>query len=320
MILTDYFESAPSLQWRLAKQMGVNHAVWRLPDDPDFDVTDFSAWQAIYAQFQAYGIKPVVLEPVPNCIHNHIKSGDEQRDICIERFLKMLPIMDRLDVRTICANFMAKVGWYRTSSVIEERGGARVTGFDIDQMNIDPALEINEEKLWENLTCFLQAAVPAAEKYGIRLALHPDDPPIPKLRNVSHILTSKDALQRAINLVPSDNVGIALCQGCYCAMGEDLESVIRTFGKQQKIFFVHFRDVAGQKEHFHETFHDNGPTDMPVIIRLYQQMGYRGPIRVDHVPTMAGEENQKPGYELSGRLFAVGYLKGILDAVGYDYI
>ena len=320
MILTDYFESKPNRQWELAKQVGVNHAVVRLPETPDFDETNYFHWKQVFDEFEKWEIKPVVLEPIPNCIHDHIKRGDDRRDECIERFLKMLPIMDRLDIRVICANFMADVGWYRTSNTVKERGGACVAGFDIDHVSINPNFCLTQEKLWDNLERFLRAAIPDAERYGVKIAVHPDDPPVPKLQNASRILINRASIERALKIVPSDNVGVALCQGCYGAMGENIYDVIEYFCKQKKVFFVHFRDVRGTAECFHETFHDNGPTDMAQAIRLYHDYGYEGPIRVDHVPTMAGEENHKPGYELIGRLFAIGYLKGLLDASGYDYI
>ena len=109
-------------------------------------------------------------------------------------------------------------------------------------------------------------------------------------------------------------LGVTLCQGCYSAMGEDVCEVIRHFGRQNKIFFVHFRDVRGNRECFHETFHDNGQTDMAEAIHTYREVGFNGPVRVDHVPTMAGENANLPGYANLGRLYAIGYLKGLLEA------
>ena len=88
---------------------------------------------------------------------------------------------------------------------------------------------------------------------------------------------------------------------------------------KDRIFFVHQRDVAGGAENFHETFHDNGPTDMPAMLRVYKEVGYDGPLRSDHVPTMAGEDNSQPSYGISGTLFGVGYLKGMMDAIGIEY-
>ena len=317
MILADYFLSTPGVQWQLAKQVGVNHAVVRLPEDDAFDMTNAAHIRAVAERFKREGLKPVVVEPMPNAVHDHIKRGDDRRDESIEKVLRMIPLLAQNGWETICTNFMAEIGWYRTTSTIPERGGALVTGFDARDARIDPALSITEEALWSNLAYFLKAVVPACERYGIRLALHPDDPPVTRLGNVSRILISRENIQRAIDLVPSPNLGITMCQANYAAMGEDVYDCIESFGAQKKIFFVHFRDITGTATCFHETFHDNGQTDMAKALRAYQRTGFDGPVRIDHVPTMAGEKNGVPGYETVGRLYAIGYLKGLAEGIGY---
>ena len=319
MILTDYFKSEKGLQWDYARQAGISHAVIRLPEDGAFDPADEGHWKTLCGRFESAGLRPVVVEPMPNFLHDHIKAGDAKRDESIEKVLGMFAAMGRAGVRTVCMNFMAYIGWCRTSSTIPERGGALVTGFDLDDFRGEGTPRISEEQLWENLRYFLEAAVPCAEKHGIRLALHPDDPPVSPLGNVSRILISRENIDRAVNLVPSDSVGVTLCQATYAAMGENVFDTIRHFCGMDKVFFVHFRDIVGNRTRFRETFHDNGQTDMALAVRTYRDCGYDGPIRVDHVPTMAGEENQKPGYTSVGRLFAIGYLKGLLDASGYPY-
>lgn len=320
MILTDYLLSTPGIQWEIARQLGVNHATIRLPETEDFDFTDPAHWQTVYDRFRQYGLTPTVIEPIPNALHDHIKAGDDKRDESIEKLIRMLPIMESLDIRTVCANFMALIGWYRTSAEYPERGGAKVTAFDMADFTEKEGLAISQQQLWANLEYFLRAVMPEAEKHGIRIALHPDDPPVPRLGKVSRILVSRENIIKALNLVPSPNLGVTLCQGSYLAMGEDIYDTIECFLKMDKVFFVHFRDVAGKGEQFHETFHDNGPTDMARALRIYQRYGYHGPIRVDHVPTMAGDRDGQAGYQTTGRLFAVGYMKGLLDALGYSYI
>ena len=98
-------------------------------------------------------------------------------------------------------------------------------------------------------------------------------------------------------------------------MTDDLPAVIRDFGQQNKIFFVHFRDVRGTKEKFVETFHDDGMTDMLACMEAYRDIGFEGVCRPDHVPTMEGDSNDRPAYSSIGRLYAVGYLKGLREAV-----
>ena len=94
-----------------------------------------------------------------------------------------------------------------------------------------------------------------------------------------------------------------------------MPAAIRRFGAERKVFFVHFRDVRGTASRFVETFQDDGPTDMVAALRAYREVGFDGPVRPDHVPTMAGEPNDHPGYMMKGRLFAIGYLRGLLDAL-----
>ncbi|MFC5653402.1 mannonate dehydratase [Paenibacillus solisilvae] len=173
---------------------------------------------------------------------------------------------------------------------------------------------VTEEQLWENLHYFMERIVPVAEEAKVKLALHPDEPPITPIRGVSRILRSAAALQRAIDLVPSAYNGITLCQGTLATAGDDIPRVIRDFARQGKLFFVHFRDVRGTPEKFEETFHDDGKTDMLEAMRTYYEVGFKGPARPDHVPTMAGEDNDNPGYELLGRLYGVGYISGLMEA------
>ena len=315
MILTDFLESTPDLQWRYAKQAGVNHGVIRLPESPEFDLADCGAWRTLCGRFESYGIRPLVIEPLPNRLHDAIKAGTADRDRNIETLIRMFAVMDQMDIRILCLNFMAHVGWYRSRSDYPERGGALSTAFDLEEYRGGDAA-ITERQLWENLTYFLKAVVPYAERYHIRLALHPDDPPVPRLGNVSRILISLANIDKAVHLVESPYLGVTMCQATYSAMGEDVFECIRHFSRQEKLFFVHFRDIVGDRYRFHETFHDNGQTDMAQAVRTYRDCGYEGPVRVDHVPTMAGESNDRPGYASIGRLFAIGYLKGLLDGCG----
>ena len=312
MILTDYFKSSHDITWDYAKQCGVEHGVIRLPEDTEFDITNFSHWEKVYKDFVDFGIKPIVIEPMPNELHDHIKIGDEKRDACIEKVIKMFEYMDKFDIRTICFNWMAHIGWLRTSDSIEERGGALVTGFDLnDFKEVDKKITATE--LWNNYEYFIKAVIPYAEKFNIKLALHPDDPPLEKLGMVERIMINYENIKKAINLVDSKNLGVTMCQATYCMMGEDLYRIIPELS--DKIFFVHFRNALGDKYKFRETFHDNGIIEMADIMKLYQQCNVNVPVRVDHVPLMAGEKQETAGYTALGRLYAIGYLKGILEAI-----
>ena len=312
MLLTDYFRSKKDATWDYAIQSGVKHGVIRLPEDDDFDLTNKSHWKTVYDRFTNFGITPVIIEPMPNCVHDHIKAGDSLRDESIEKVIKMLPIMKDLHIDKICFNFMAHVGWTRTSNKVPERGGAFVTEFNLDDYTpCDKA--ITQKELWNNYEYFIKAVIPHCEKNGIILALHPDDPPLERLGNVERIFTNRENIKKALySIVNSDYLGLTMCQANFFIMGENLTEVIEEFAK--KIQFVHFRNTTGNPTHFRETFHDNGDIDMVDIMRTYVRNGIDVPIRVDHVPTMAGEDSKFAGYDSMGRLFAIGYLKGILQA------
>ena len=321
MILTDYFYPQHDISWDLAAQCGVGAGVIRLPEDDSFCLTDPACWDSLCGRFLAYGIRPLVLEPIPNCLHDHIKTGDAKRDESIEAFLKMLPIMRDHGIRTVCFNFMAHVGWLRTSASIPARGGALVTGFRLADYTPGDAA-ISEDALWENYRYFVDAAVPEAERCGVRLALHPDDPPLPRLGNVSRIMISLGNIQRALSVRPSPMLGVTFCQACYRMMGEDLERCARALN--DRIFFIHFRNCEGCAEDFRETFHDDGCIDMARMIALYAELNLRDvPIRIDHVPTMGSvspdhADSLPAGYGAMGRPFAIGYLKGLLEM--YDHL
>lgn len=167
---------------------------WPLPEDEAFDMTDPAHIRAVAERFKAAGLRPLVVEPMPNSVHDHIKRADALCDASIEKVLQMIPLLAENGFTTICMNFMAEIGGLRTTSVYPERGGAHVTGFDLRDVSVDPALSIGADTLWANLQYFLDAVVPQAERYGIRLAIHPDDPPLAKIGNVSRILISRDAM------------------------------------------------------------------------------------------------------------------------------
>ncbi len=312
MILTDYLRAEKDATWDVAAACGVRHAVIRLPEDGSFDYTSAAHWKSLCARYESAGFTPLVLEPLPNALHDHIKTGDALRDQSIDTFLMMLPLMQECGITTVCFNFMAYLGWYRTGDQFPERGGATVTGFRLADFHA-PAAKITEEQLWEHYAYFIRAVIPYAERYGIRLALHPDDPPMRKMGELSRIMVSYQNIRHAVrDIVQSDCLGVTMCQANYYEMGEDLFDIIPKLA--DKIFFIHFRNVKGTLHEFYETFHDNGELPMARLMRLYQELGIQVPIRVDHVPTLPGDSGGISGYQALGRYFAIGYLKGLMEA------
>lgn len=316
--IADMLTAQPTEMWALDRQLGVREAVCNLPyADPSFDYSDFHQLKTIYDRFKEYGFNVTVIEGAPP--NEKIKLGLPGRDEEIAKFCALLENMGRLGIEIMCYNFMPVLGWFRSEMNIPSRGGALVTGYQHAQMQGEPltwAGEVSQERMWDNYEYFIHRVLPVAEKANVKLALHPDDPPITPIRGLSRILISADAFARALSLSDSPYHGITFCQGCFATMCEDIPKTIHRFGKE-KIFFVHFRDVQGDAACFQETFHDAGKTDMRKALAAYLDAEIEAPIRVDHVPTMAGEENGKPGYMFKGRLYAIGYLRGLLEGLGY---
>ena len=316
--LAEVLPPYPNQTWILAKQLGCTHAVSSVPPGPDGTPTpDFMALLRQKERFKDAGLELAVLETAFPWA-DKIKRNEPDADQEIETCRTLIRNMGAAGVPVACWNWMTVFNWMRTSTTIPSRGGALVTGYDHELMKTAPFTEagvVSEQQLWDGLQRFLDAVVPVAEEAGVLLALHPDDPPISPIRGVSRILTSPENMRRAIDLRPSPNNGLTFCQGSFATMNADIPHEIRAFAERGAIHFVHFRDVRGTPARFEETFHDDGQTDMFAAMRTYYQVGFHGPVRPDHVPTMGGEANASPGYEVLGRLFAVGYIKGLVEAV-----
>jgi mannonate dehydratase len=319
MQIAEMFAPSEQRLWRLMKQCGVAHVVGIFPRERGRDASADKPWsypalEGLKKAYEEQGFEFAVLESRPPT--DKIKLGVPGRDEQIEQICELIRNLGKLHIPVWCYEWMPVINWLRTATDIPGRGGALVTGFDYSKVKDQPPTQygtLSEEQSWSNLKYFLERVLPVAEKAKVQLAMHPDDPPLSPIRGLARIMRSVENFQRLLNLVPSEANGITLCQGNFTLMTDDLPSVIRHFGK--KIFFVHFRDVRGTPQKFEETFHDNGKTDMAACLRAYRDIGFQGVCRSDHVPTMEGDSNERPGYSTIGRLFAVGYIRGIIQSV-----
>ena len=321
--LTELLGNPQSTDVKLAKQVGVNYVIAggglgrvRKEQYVDFIRQRKEAFAA--AGMQIAGVEG---HPVP---FEKIKLGLDGRDEEIENTKWAIEALAKNGINLICYNFMAGLGWTRTSQAVQERGGALTSEFDLEAANsrgLTTYGQVSEEKMWQNCEYFIKAVMPVADKFKVKMALHPDDPPLSPLRGIARIITSRKAYERVMEMVPSPYNGITFCQANFVLMKEDIFALAKQWCSRNKIFFVHYRDVAGDKTHFRETFHDNGPTDMVRILEVYSKAGFNGPIRPDHAPALAGEaqNGRASGYTMGGKLLAFGYMKGIMDSLGLKY-
>lgn len=308
---------------RLARQMGMSDVVSTVPgvtmapEREQGPALKYEDLLAMRQQVEAAGLRLSVIEGYQ--LSDRITLGMPGRDDDLARVCESITNMGRAGIPIYCYNFMAVFNWLRTSTDIVGRGGALVTRFDAGQLVDVPhtyAGETTDAQMWDNFAYFLQRVLPVAERAGVKLALHPDDPPMSPVRGLARIFRDMEAFKRVLDLADSTCNGITFCQGNFAAMpGVVIPDAIRYFGARKKIFFAHFRDIRGTVPLFEETFHDEGKTDMAEAVRAYFDVGYDGPVRPDHAPTMEGENNENPGYMVRGQIFAVGYMKGLIDTV-----
>jgi mannonate dehydratase len=321
--LTELLGNPQSTDVKIAKQVGCNHVIaggglGRVRKEDYVEEVRKRKEAFAAAGMQIAGVEG---HPVP---FEKIKLGLDGRDEEIENTKWAIEALAKNGIDLICYNFMAGLGWTRTNQAVAERGGALTSEFDLESAKargVTQYGEVSEEKLWQNCEYFIKAVMPVAEKFKVKMALHPDDPPLSPLRGIARIVTSRGAYERIMEMVPSPYNGITFCQANFVLMKEDIFTLAQDWCRRNKIFFVHYRDVVGDKTHFRETFHDNGPTDMVKILEVYSRNGFVGPIRPDHAPALAGEaqDGKSTGYTMGGKVLAFGYMKGIMDSLGLKY-
>lgn len=339
--LVELLDPEPSRTWTLVRQAGVRAVVsvmegaeqqsrWlsasgsqnARPPALNRRVEGEAPWSAkrlsrLKERFAAHDLRLIGIEDTPPL--DLVRLGLQGRDEQIENLLTQIRAMGELEIPVLCYNWSAITSWARTDVAIPLRGGALSTGFDAAEMRRAPSLNpegaYTHDQLWAGLDYFVRAVIPVAGESGVSLALHPDDPPVEEIRGVPRIMNSLNAFRRLMSMDDSPANGIALCQGNFSLITDDVPAMIHVFGGAGRIKFVHFRDVEGTPEHFYETFHDDGPTDLSACMKAYRDVGFAGPMRPDHVQTFDGEGNDRPGYASLGRLFALGYISGLRDAV-----
>lgn len=293
------------------------------------------------------GLSIVGIESVN--IHDSIKTGGKDRDQYIERYINTLKLIGEAGIHLVCYNFMAIFDWTRSDLAKPRPDGSTVMAYDqtlIDGVTPDsmaavmnakagghllPGWEpermakirelfelyrsIDEEALFANLAYFLKAILPVCEKYGIKMAIHPDDPAWPVF-GLPRIQTNLEQLLRLIRMVDHPLSGITLCTGSLgSSPANDIPAMIRSL--KGRIHFAHVRNVRHNGPgNFEECAHlsRDGSLDMYRIMKALYDTGFDGPIRPDHGRTLWGEASI-PGYGLYDRAIGLSYLNGLLEAI-----
>jgi mannonate dehydratase len=264
------------------------------------------------------------LENTPLSFYSDAILGLPGRDRQIEHYRATIRNMGKAGVPILGYHWMANSVWrlYKdprtgfSSRFTYGRGGARVTAFDMSMAKDAPRThdrEYTADEIWENYEYFITRVIPVAEEAGVKLALHPDDPPVPSLGGVARIFGSFEGFKRGSEVVESPNWGLDFCMGCWSEMGghENVIRGIRYFVPKGKIYYGHFRDVQGTADHFAECFLGEGNVNLVEAMKTFKECGFTGFLIDDHVPHMV--DDSEWGHR--GRAYATGYMLALLNAV-----
>jgi len=293
------------------KAIGVDYLTIYPPPEVDDDGKQLEYMMDMVKLADSHGL---VLSNLAMKGHDEITMATPERERKIEWWCQTLRNMGKAGIPMLGYNFKP-IGNFRTPSETG-RGGVKYSTFNYAEYEREaphhPDKVIDGDTLFANLAYFHQRIVPVAEEAGVRLALHPDDPPLPEpMGGAMRIVSTLDQYQRIFDQTPSESNAMLFCQGCVAEMGEVVPDAIRRVGRQNKIVYVHFRNIRGTPKNFVETFVDEGDQDMAEAMRTYKEVGFEGPFMMDHTP---GFPDNEVGW-YAGRAFAVGYIRAMIQAV-----
>jgi mannonate dehydratase len=297
--------------------------------------------RSLVEQIRGNGLALTAVESLP--VHEDIKLGNPARDPYIENYITSLENLAASGVSTVCYNFMPVFDWTRTDLARPLPDGATSLGYNhgdlarIDLLHgtrdlpgwsaafgssqlkklLQAYSGVSQEMLWDNLTYFLHRVIPVAEDLGIRLGIHPDDPPW-SIFGLPRIIVDGETLRRLIHIRDSPANGLSLCTGSLGALpSNDVPNLVEEFSAMDRIAFMHVRNIHidGEKS-FHETAHPSasGHLNMFAILKALHKNGFNGPLRPDHGRMIWGETG-KPGYGLFDRALGAAYLNGMWEAL-----
>ncbi|MEM7443778.1 MAG: mannonate dehydratase [Pseudomonadota bacterium] len=333
--------------FRFARQLGVSHVVAHLEDyfsaKPQLSSGETAGWgragtsnwsydtlRDLIASMERHDLELAAIENLPVAGWSDILLDGPQKQAQMEGLKQLVRDAGRAGVPCIGYNFsLAGVwGWSRGPFA---RGGAMSVGFDIDA--IDPnepipdgmvwnmvyrdgepgkvVAPVSRDELWQRYAWFLDELLPVAEEAGVRLAAHPDDPPMDQLRGTARLINWPGGYERAFGLNPSPANAAELCLGSVQEMGgDDVYRLTAECAASDRIGYIHFRNVRGSVPKYHEVFLDEGDIDMARIVRILAGHGFEGVLIPDHTPELVC---QAPWH--AGMAYAVGYMKALIAEV-----
>lgn len=328
--LVDYFRQS-SANPRGNQPTGGKYEPWGLAGDPD-SLWTLEEMQKIRREIEDAGLILGAIENLDPAIWHDVILDGPKRSQQIENVKTIVRRMGEAGIPVLGYNFSIAGVCGRVSGPWG-RGGAITVGMDgpvddvplpngtVWNMIYDPDAApgflppITHEELWRRLERFLEEIVPVAEKVGVRIAAHPDDPPMPTMRGQPRLVYQPHMYQRLIDAVPSTSNALELCVGTVAEMTEgDVYQAVDQYSRQGKIAYIHLRNVSGKVPHYRETFIDNGEVDMARILEILRTNNFDGIIVPDHTPQMSCSA---PWH--AGMAHTLGYIAGVMGMLNKQY-
>lgn len=308
------WRGTPDEEWlTFAKQAGADGVILHIPDLPGDSQWEYEDLASLKKYVEAHDLSLFSIENTPWSFYEDAMVGGPRRDEQIAHYQETIRNMGRagLDVLGFC--WMPNSVW-STSYETPGRGGSKSRSFDLSLVPDAPPTHgrvFEAEEMWGHFDYFMQRVLPVAEEAGVRLALHPDDPPVPMLGGIARIFSSFEGFQRAVKEYDSPSFGLNFCMGTWSEMGPGLVEKIGWFAERDKLVYIHFRDVKGHVPYFEECYLGEGNVDLVEVLRTLKRAGFSGFMEEDHVPGMVGDT----AWGHRARALTSGYMQGLLAAV-----
>jgi mannonate dehydratase len=331
--------SLDDISLQFAKQIGVSHIISCLNLPVGEGYWDFIDLLKHRKNVEAFGLKLGALENIPNLHMDKVLLGEDGRDEQIEKICITIKNMGKAGIKNLGIAFMitGPSGYWRVGNSGGGRGNAGLFSFDYDLVKkapyvprgefwgsstkakyyngIDTLGRVSKEEMWERFVYLLKKIVPAAEESGVKICIHPSDPPVAQLRGIERILNCVSDFKKMFEMFPSKNLGLDFCQGTFSEMqdvgSEKIFDIIRYFGEREKIFYVHFRNVRGVVPKYDEVFIDEGDVDMIKALKTYKEVGFDGILVTDHTPFVTASESPWK----TGMAYATGFIKAAIKSL-----
>ena len=296
------------------KQLGADDFLMNTPKLPGDKRWEYEDLAILKQRADQADLRLMALENVPVSFYDKAMLGLPGRDEQIDHMCNTIQNMGKAGIPILGYHWMPNSVW-RTPEMATLRGGAKATRFDLEEHTDAPLTHdrvYTAEEMWDNYEYYLARILPVAESANVKLALHPDDPPVESLGGVARIFRNFEGFKRAMNTFESPMHGLDFCMGCWSEMGpEGVLDAVRHFGEKGQIVYVHFRDVQGQVPCFNECFINEGNVNTFQVVRTLNDVGFTGFMITDHVPHMV----EDTPWCHRGRAYAIGYMTALLEVL-----